>query len=187
MTIQPVNIEKLITSRRTIHNFIPNKIPDESVIKRAIETACWAPNHHLTEPWHFYLLGAATITSICDLNKKLVTIASGEDAAEKKYLRWLSIPGWIIVTSKRSNDEIIFNEDYAACCCAIQNLMLSLWSKGIGTKWSTGEITRNDEFYDIVWVNRDLENIIGIVWYGYPEDVTKTVRKNLSESLTQLP
>ncbi len=55
MNDQEKDICKIISSRRTIHNFVPDKIPDMAVIKEAIASARWAPNHHLTEPWHFFL------------------------------------------------------------------------------------------------------------------------------------
>ena len=29
----------------------------------------------------------------------------------------------------------VAREDYAACCCAVHNLCLSLHAEGIGTKW----------------------------------------------------
>ena len=86
MTAQTTHLKQLITSRRTIHDFLPNKFPDEKLIKDAIEVACWAPNHHLTEPWHFYLLGQETITSICELNRQIMTDKKGADNAEEKFL-----------------------------------------------------------------------------------------------------
>ena len=182
-----MNITDLIKTRRTIHNFEADKSPDIATIKEAIESACWAPNHHLTEPWHFYLLCKETVVDICVLNKALLTETKGAEAAEKKVKRWLSIPGWIIVTCQKSDDELRYQEDYAACSCAIQNLMLTLWDKGIGSKWSTGPVTRNERFYDLVWVNKELESILGIVWYGYPADIPQTSRKPLEQVLTELP
>jgi nitroreductase len=182
-----MNLSEIIKSRRTIHNFQPDKTPDVATIKDAIESACWAPNHHLTEPWHFYLLGKETVNDICELNKELLTASKGIEAAEKKVERWLKIPGWMIVTCLKSDDELRYQEDYAACSCAIQNLMLILWQQGIGSKWSTGPITRDERFYDLVWVNKDLENIMGIVWYGYAADVPQTARKPLQQVLTELP
>lgn len=182
-----MNLSEIIKSRRTIHNFQADKIPDVSIIKNAIESACWAPNHHLTEPWRFYLLGKETVADICELNKELLTESKGIEAAEKKVKRWLSIPGWMIVTCLKSDDELRYQEDYAACSCAIQNLMLILWQQGIGSKWSTGPITRDARFYDRVWVNQDLENIMGIVWYGYAAEVPQTARKPLQQVLTELP
>lgn len=187
MTNQIDKLAELITSRRTIHNFESDKYPDKAIIKEAITSACWAPNHHLTEPWHFYLLGKETVLDICNLNKELLIETKGVDAAEKKYQRWMTIPGWLVVSCQKSDDEIRYLEDYAACSCAIQNLMLVLWEQGIGTKWSTGPVTKDERFYDLVWVNKDMEKIMGLIWYGYPADTPQTVRKPLQQVLTELP
>ena len=182
-----MKLAETIKSRRTIHDFKPNETPEISIIKDAIEASCWAPNHHLTEPWHFYLLGKETVTDICELNKALLTESKGAEAAEKKIKRWLSIPGWLVVSCQKSDDALRYQEDYAACSCAIQNLMLILWQQGIGTKWSTGPVTRDERFYDLVWVNQEMETILGIVWYGYPADIPQTTRKPLQQVLTELP
>jgi nitroreductase len=187
MTEQDINLETCITSRRTIHDFIPDKIPNKDVIKEAIAKACWAPNHHLTEPWHFFLLGKETIADICNLNKEMLIETKGIEKAEHKYKRWMEIPGWIVVTCQKSDDEVRYQEDYASCCCAIQNLMLILWQQGIGTKWSTGPVTFDDRFYDLVWINKELENVVGLIWYGYPEEIPQTVRKPLQQVMTELP
>ena len=180
-------VASLITSRRTIHDFKPEPKPDSELIKEAVSVASWAPNHHLSEPWHFYLLGEETVTSICELNKTMLTETKGLEAAEKKYTRWMAIPGWLLVTCQKSDDAIRYQEDYAACCCAIQNLMLFLQEKGVGTKWSTGPVTRDERFYELVWVNEELENIVGLIWYGYPEDIPQTLRKPIQQILTELP
>ena len=181
------DIASLISARRTIHHFKPEPVPDQDFIKHAIETACWAPNHHLTEPWHFYLLGQETITSICELNKQILMATKGVEAAESKYKRWMNIPGWVIVTCQTSSDEIRAREDYAACCCAIQNFMLCLAEKGVGSKWSTGLVTREQRFYDVAWINPELEQVVGLVWYGYAEETPQAVRKPVLQVLTELP
>jgi nitroreductase len=187
MTNQTLDLTEVITSRRTIHDFIAEKFPDKGIIKDAIEAACWAPNHHLTEPWHFYSLGKETISSICEFNKELLIQSKGIEAAEKKVKRWLTIPGWLVVTCEKSDDDILVQENYAACCCVIQNLMLYLWDKGIGTKWSTGPVTREDQFYDLIWVNQELENVVGLIWYGYPAEIPQSIRKPLQQVMTELP
>lgn len=181
------NAARLIASRRTIHDFKQESLPDSSLIKKAIELACWAPNHHLSEPWHFYLLEKETITEICKLNSEMLLETKGVEAAEAKYKRWLAIPGWLVVTCQKSDDQIRYQEDYAACCCAVQNLMLFLWEQGVGTKWSTGPVTRDERFYEQVWINSEMESVVGLIWYGYPVDIPQTVRKPLPQVLTELP
>lgn len=182
-----MDIKELIQSRRTVHDYQADKPVPASIIRAAIETACWAPNHRLTEPWHFYLLQRETIRRVCELNRGMLELTKGHEAAAKKYARWMQIPGWLVVTCARSDDEIQQREDYAACSCAIQNLMLVLWEQGIGSKWSTGPVTREDRFHDLVWVDPEVETIIGLVWYGYAATVPRTVRKPVRQVLTELP
>jgi hypothetical protein len=51
--------------------------------------------------------------------------ADGKAArAARKYAQWKSTPGWMVVTSRRSDDPLVDREDYAACCCAVQNFMV---------------------------------------------------------------
>ncbi len=182
-----MDIQQLIRSRRTIHEFDKTRTVSTDVIKQAIDDACWAPNHHLTEPWHYYLLGQETAKEICELNRDILTERKGSDIAEHKYQRWMQMPGWLVVSCDRSDDVLRFREDYAACCCAMQNLMLTLWADGIGVKWSTGAITRETRFYELVWVDPEAEQIIGLFWYGYPAVVPQTIRKSVGEVLVELP
>src|SRR5690606_24500642 len=140
-------IAEVIRSRRTIHLFEPERVPPDEEILAAIELARWAPNHHLTEPWRFYILGRQTADAIAHLNAELVTKSRGEAAGRAKLERWLAIPGWMVVTSRRSPDPVRDREDYAAYCCAIQSLQLYLWRRGIGTKWTTGKVTQTARFF----------------------------------------
>ncbi len=177
---------ELIRSRRTIHEFLPQPPPRE-LVRRGIELARWAPNHLLTEPWRFYLLGPQTATAIARLNAELVSRKQGPAAGQAKQERWLAIPGWLVVTCENSDDSIRAREDYAACCCAIQNFALYLWSEGIGVKWTTGAVTREPQFYDLIWVDPVVETVVGLLWYGYPAEIPQTPRKALNEILVELP
>jgi len=56
---------ELISGRRTIYQFKEGLRPLEKLLE-AIDLARWAPNHHLTEPWHFYLLGDDTVNTVID-------------------------------------------------------------------------------------------------------------------------
>src|SRR5438132_1744305 len=45
-----------IVTRRSIPQFQPTPVPRE-IIKRLLDAAVWVPNHRLTEPWQFFVLG----------------------------------------------------------------------------------------------------------------------------------
>lgn len=176
----------LLRSRRTIHEF-KAQTPPREIVLQGLELARWAPNHLLTEPWHFYLLGSETAQAIAELNAKLTTRIKGPEAGQAKLERWRRIPGWLVVTCENSNDPIQAREDYAACCCAIHNFSLYLWSEGIGVKWTTGAVIREPNFYDLIWVDPTLETVVALMWYGYPAEVPQTTRSPLSQVLVELP
>lgn len=174
----------VIRSRRTIHNFRPEP-PPESIILEAIESARWAPNHKVTEPWHFYLVGEEAAAKVSQLNYELVLDERGETAAQNKLQRWLSMPAWLVVTCDLSDDDIRQREDYGACCCAIQNLFLHLWSEGIGAKWGTGPVTRHPDFYKIIGVDVRSEEVVGMFWYGYPAEVPEGKRNRSVQDIVK--
>ncbi|MEX0822695.1 MAG: nitroreductase [Rhodothermales bacterium] len=180
-------VAEVIRSRRTIHNFREEPVPSREEILTAIDLARWAPNHHLTEPWRFYLLGDETVEAVSRFNAEIYAERRGEQAGEAKYERWRRIPGWIVVTCRRSDDEVRHLEDYAACCCAIHNLQLYLWSRGIGVKWTTGPVTGTDRFFDLVGIDRAGERLVGLVWYGFAADVPVTRRAPVKEILEVRP
>ena len=180
------DLAELIRGRRTINFYRQTRVPDE-LLRDAIETAIWAPNHLVTEPWHFYLLGREAIDRCIGLVRDIVTEKKDANAAEFKARSWAEKPGWLVVSCRRSDDELRQREDYAACAAAVQNLLLYLWKAGVGSKWTTGDITRDTRFFDIVGLDAQREFVVGLVWYGYPKITPEQKRKDLGDVLTELP
>ena len=178
-------IHKNILTRRTINNF-ESTLPSnwEGALQKAIESAIHAPNHKRTEPWRFYLLGPQAIDKVCKLNADMVTSKKGVDAGEAKYQRWKDMPGWLVVTCRKSEDDMnnptsLAREDYAACCCAVQNICLSLHAQGMGTKWTTGAVNHEEGFAEAVGFDYSKEYTVGTVWFGNPVGEPVTPGKKL--------
>ena len=91
------------------------------------------------------------------------------------------------MTCRKSDDELLQQEDYAACCTATQNFMLYLWKAGVGSKWTTGDITRDARFFDIIGIDPANEFIVGLIWYGYPKLTPTQSRKPVEDVPTDLP
>jgi nitroreductase len=180
------DLEEVIRGRRSINLYLQTSVP-EPLVREAVEAATWAPNHHVTEPWHFYVLGRKTVERCLDLCYDIVAARKGPEAAAFKREKWSEKPGWIVVTCRCSDDALREREDYAACAAAIQNFMLYLWKAGVGSKWTTGDITRDERFFDIVGIDADQEIVAGLLWYGYPKITPEQKRKGLDEVLTELP
>ena len=177
---------EVLRGRRTIELFLQTPVP-EKLILAAIETATWVPNHHVTEPWHFYLLGEETKERCLDLCRDIVTDKKGAKAGEFKRQSWSQKPGWLVVTCQRSEDELLQRENYAACSAAVHTLMLYLWKAKVGSKWTTGDITRDSRFFDIIGVDETQEFVVSLMWYGYPKLTPTQSRKDFSEVFVKRP
>ena len=160
-----------LRSRRTINAF-KTELPDgwTAALRNAVEAATFAPNHRRTEPWRFHVLGPRAVRRVCELNAELVSASKGAEAGAKKLARWLAMPGWLVVTCVRSQSSMdepagVAREDYAACCCAVQNLCLSLAAEGIGTKWTTGAVNFDPRFTEAAGLSAD-EYVVGTIWFG---------------------
>jgi nitroreductase len=175
-----------LRGRRTINLFLQTKIP-EDLLRDAIEAATWAPNHHVTEPWRFYVLGPQTIERCLDLCHDVVASKKGVKAADFKRQSWSEKPGWLVVTCQRSDDALREREDYAACSAAVQNLLLYLWRADIGSKWTTGPITRDPRFADIVGFDESEAFVVGLIWYGYPKVTPTQTRQAADQVIRSLP
>ncbi len=176
-------IARILRERRTVHDFTDATPPTDTIVQ-AIELARWAPNHLRTEPWHFYVLDRTVGRRVAALNAELVRESKSAKVADVKLRRWSEMPGWLVVTCARSDDEIRMREDYAACCCAIHNIALYLWEQGLGMKWTTGAVTRDPRFFDLVGMDFDAVYVVGLFWYGYPADVPVQHRRPVASIMS---
>lgn len=172
-----MNVRDALLGRRTVHSYRPEPVPEE-VIERALEAAIHAPNHRLTWPWRFLRVGRETRKGLVDIAVQLKSAGVDCGVEQLAALRgkikgkFLNPHDLIVVTVRcGETDAIRAREDYAACACAIQNLSLSLWSDGVGSKWSSGAPTRHADTYQLLGIDPQAEEIIGFLWVGIADKV----------------
>ncbi|HZJ10927.1 MAG TPA: nitroreductase family protein [Trueperaceae bacterium] len=156
-------------------------IPDHQVVREALESARWAPNHKHTEPWRFYLLDDERIVRLAELNAELLERDGAKpEKVAAKLEQWRAVPGVVVfsVKSAADADETTRREDYAAVACAAQNFMLHLWSAGVASKWSTAAVWRHEEFWSLLGHDPAAlagegpgEEVLGTFFYGLAADV----------------
>ena len=174
-----------LKGRRTINVYLDRDVPRQLVLD-AIEAAIWAPNHRMTEPWRFILMGHNTLARTVDLLREITALKQGSEFADFKAKSWAKKPGWLTVTCRRSEDRLLEREDYAACSAAVQNFMLYLWKAGVGSKWTSGDITREPRFLEILGRDAAAEFVVGLVSFGYPKLTPPQSRTPLSDVLSEL-
>lgn len=159
-------VHRVLCERTTVNDFDPDHKVSGAILESALRAAVRAPNHRLTEPWRFVSLGKETVAAVAALNAAGI---DDEAKAAAKRARWEAVPNWLVVTSRRSDDPLVDEENYAATCCAVQNMQLALWSDGVGAKWTTGPVTRTREFNVLCGVDADVEKVVAVLWFGYPK------------------
>ena len=162
-----MSIYELIETRRTVHRYEPTPVAPE-LLDKIVRTGHFAPNHKLTWPWRFTLVGPETRQKVAAL---AVSIKSGGDeiSDEKRAAieaKILNPGGMLVITQLRCDDSFRSKEDYASIACAVQNIQLAAHAEGLGTKWSTGAITRATETYEILGIDAEQEEIQGFIWIG---------------------
>ncbi|MBP6017108.1 MAG: nitroreductase [Candidatus Promineofilum sp.] len=189
-----MDVNEAIRTRRTIAKFTDDPVSVDTLVG-LLSAGIWAPNHRLTEPWRFVILGPETRRELAgrfaDLKANKVP---AEDVARWARIRaeherkFQSIPAIVAVAAANGADEIGRREDFAATACAIQNIQLTAWAEGIGVKWSTSGLIRDPLAYDLLDINPTQFEIIGFLFIGYPAEIPVRDRKRpLSEVIWQTP
>ena len=90
----------------------------------------------------------------------------------------------------QAEDPEVAREDYAAVACAVYAAMLSLWSEGVGSKWSTGGVTTDARTYACLGVDPAEQTIVGFLWVGHDaraEAPKPRRRRGLDQVLRSVP
>jgi nitroreductase len=164
----------IIKQRRSIGQFTREQ-PTQAQIERLLDAATYAPNHHVAEPWHFFVLTGMAREDLGEIMAASLRARLDEQDSEAVQLRlWkerqkpLRAPVIITVATKeepRKNESMI--EDIEATAAAVQNMLLAAEEMGLGTIWRTG-----DAAYDPLvkrWFGlTSADHIVAFVYVGFP-------------------
>lgn len=185
-----MDVREALLTRRTVHKYTPVQLP-EGALEAALEAAIRAPNHRSTHPFRFTIVGPgarqelAEIAVACAREKRGCELTG--EAAAKVRAKIITPPGLVVFRQLLHEDPAVREEDYATLACAAQNLMLSLHGQGVGSKWSTGSVTRSPATYAALGVDARTERITGFLWAGYAAKVPDPPKPALETLLTRLP
>lgn len=189
----------LIQSRRTCYQFISKQTDPLTAaeVNLCLDAAVWAPNHRLTQPWRFWVVGQKTQQALAVVyaDNRALRIAqpgteSYQSVYEKAIEKFMSIPQVILVGQQLAESDITQKEDYAACACAIQNFQLMAWQQSIGVQWSTGPITEDIRTYQALGVDKGVIDLVGALYLGKVDSncrekgVQQTVKRKPIEEVT---
>ena len=163
---------ELIRTRRSIGK-VTAEVPDKALIRQILEAGTWAPNHHLTEPWRFFVLEG---DARARLGKVMGEVAAGREADEAKRAdvaeraagKPLRAPYVITIAVEPSTEQSVPEiEEIAAGCAAAQNMLLAAEALGLAAIWRTGWITFEPEVRAHFGLS-ERATVLGFVYVGFP-------------------
>ena len=177
----------VLRNRRSIREFTSRPVT-RAEIDVLLDAAVTAPNHRLTQPWRFYVLGpeARRGLGLALGNRKARKI---EDPAAAAALRvkvadeYASLPLVIVVAVVQHEDAEVREEDYAAGMMAVLNIALAAVSLGLGTHIKTGAVMEDPAGRAAIGV-REGERVIATLNVGEPAAVPTSKTRHSASSLT---
>ena len=162
-----------IRERRSIKRFAERAISREE-IEALLAAATFAPNHRLTQPWRFYVLGPEArhgygLALGERKARKFADAEGGRAVRDAVAAEHRQLPGMIAVAVTETDNPEIREEDYAAAMMAVQNLALAAVEMGLGTHIKTGAVMSDPAARTAAGV-REKERIIAIVNVGTPAE-----------------
>lgn len=180
-----------IRNRRSIKRFTDRAVSRDE-IELLLSAAALAPNHKLTEPWRFYVLGpdARYAYGLALGDRKARKLSDPEAITalrERVGTENRDLPCMIAVAMVMREDPEIREEDYAAVMMAIQNLALVAVDMGLGTHIKTGAVMETAAAREAVGVPAD-QRIVATINVGEPAEVpAPKPRHEGRENTTWLP
>ncbi|MCI3920084.1 nitroreductase [Paenibacillus sp. TRM 82003] len=169
-----MSIANTIKERRSVHAFEATPVPLE-LVTTLLDTAVWAPNHRLTQPWRFVVVhgdGRRKLADVVrDVNEKRERDPDKrKETGQKFYDKFMSVPMFVAVVMKEDPNPVDREEDYAATCCVVHNFGLLAWEHGIGMVWETYGLIHQPSFRQAYGVEPG-EKIVASLHVGYPAKV----------------
>jgi nitroreductase len=150
-----LELEDAIRARRTHKAYRPEPL-DRATLDELFELARWAPNHHLTNPWRFRVVGPRALERL--------KAASGDPIAAAKLDR---APTLVVVSALQTGDPLSDEEDLLAAGAAAFIVLLAAHGRGLAGYWRTPAVLRTPAGRAAVGLGDD-EHVLGLLHLGHP-------------------
>ena len=152
-----MDVVDAIRTRRT-HKVFGRDPVDRAVLLELLELARWAPNHHLTNPWRFRVLGPQA-------TERLVELADAFKAGSGSKLR--RAPTLVAVTAMVDEDPQQAREDLLATGVAAYIVLLAAHDRGLVAYWRTVPVLDTAGARELLGIGDD-ETPVGLLYLGTP-------------------
>jgi nitroreductase len=150
-----VKLVELALARRTHKTFGHEPVPRETLLE-LLDVARLAPNHHLTEPWRFRVLGPETLARL------------KECAGPAEAMKLDRAPTLVVASAVLSGELLQDEEDVCATAAAIMLVLLAATERGLASYWRSPAVLRTPRGREAVGI-AGCERVLGLLHFGPPE------------------
>jgi nitroreductase len=169
-----MDVDAAIRGRRTHKVYGPDAV-DPETLEELLELARWAPNHELTNPWRFRVVGPQARARLRE--------AAGPDAGPKLD----RAPTLVAASVVEADDPVRREEDVCATACATYIVLLAAHARGLAGYWRTPAVLRTDAGREALGLGSD-ERVIGLIHLGPPrQQQAAPERAPVSSYVSYLP
>lgn len=171
INLRRVDVFEAVRNRRTYKSYGPEPLSREQ-LEELFEAARWAPNHKLTEPWRFRVIGPEAMERLRAVTADHAK-AGAPDGADPELvaavaLKKLSMaPTIVAVTTVRNPDPILDVEDFSSTSVASYLLLLAATAKGYASFWRSPGVLQSVEGTAALGIGGD-EEPVGLIYLGKP-------------------
>ena len=166
-----MDVDTAIRDRRTHKAYRPEPVP-RPVLDELFELARWAPNHNLTNPWRFRVLGPAALERLKE--------AAGPEAAAKLD----RAPTLVAASCVLSGDPLADEEDLHATACAVYIVLLAAHARGLAGYWRTPGVARTEAGREALGLGAD-ERFVALIHLGHPVQEKPAPQREPAASVTE--
>jgi nitroreductase len=152
-----MKLERAIRTRRTHKAFGPKAL-DAATLDELFDLARWAPNHHLTNPWRFRVLGRRS-------RERLMELAEADKRGSAVKLR--RAPTLVAVSAELSGDRAQEREDVLATAVAAYIVLLGAHARGLAGYWRTVALLDEPPARELLGI-AERETPLGLLYLGTP-------------------
>ena len=166
-----MSLVDLALARRTHKTFGREPVQRETLLE-LLDVARYAPNHHLTQPWRFRVLGPETLARL------------KECAGESESKKLDRAPTLVVASAALSGEVVQDEEDVCATAAAIMLVLLAATERGLASYWRTPGVLRTARGRETVGVP-DGERVLGLLHFGAPEREPAPRERKTAESYVE--
>jgi nitroreductase len=166
-----MKLYEALRGRRSIGRMHNTPVAKE-VIEQILEAGNWAPSHHATEPWRFFVMTEDGRHILGDAYADIAALSAQVDSEEltsfraKHSAKAFRAPVIIAVSVQPSSEKHVNRmEEYAAAHAAVQNMMLAAHALGLGSIWRSGEPMYHSRMKQAFGLQEE-EELVALLYLG---------------------